>query len=147
MKRTAPKVADYVERVIAGEGKTGELVPMDDLPVTLLPILKVALAEHIPVLAETSRLFTEWARTAEPQADVPRSLGMVPFTTGGHSGMIAARTFSLLRLQDALDVYLMMLPSDKKRADAFLDAIDADAFKSLRIDPRITRRNYKLALA
>lgn len=147
MKRTAPKVADYVERVIAGEGKTGDLVPQDDLPATLLPILKVALAEHMPVLAETGKLFSEWARTAEPQSEVPRGLGMVPFTTGGYSGMIAARTFSLLRLQDALDVYLMMLPSDKKRADAFLDAIDGSAFKTMRVDPRVTRRNYKLALA
>lgn len=147
MKRTAPKVADYVERVIAGEGKTGELVPQDDLPATLLPILKVALGEHLPVLAKTNELFSDWARTAEPKSEVPRGMGMVPFSTGGHSGMIAARTFSLLRLQDALDAYLMMLPSDKKRADSFLDAIGASAFKTLRINPRLTRRNYKLALA
>mgnify|MGYP001797146548 FL=1 len=147
MKRTAPKVADYVERVIAGDGKTGELVPNDDLPSTLLPILKVALAEHLPVLAATIKLFADWALTAEPRSEIPRGLGMIPFTTGGYSGMMAARTFSLLRLQDALDVYLMMLPSDKKRAEAFLAAVDAESFKSLRIDPRVTRRNYKLALA
>ena len=147
MKRTAPKVADYVERVIAGEGKTGELMPDDDLPATLLPILRVALGEHLPVLSATIELFNDWAQTAEPHSEVPRGLGMVPFTTGGHSGMIAARTFSLLRLQDALDAYQIMMPSDKKRADAFLDAIGAGSIKSMRIDPRLTRRNYKLALA
>lgn len=147
MKRTAPLVADYVERVIAGDGKEGELVPLDDIPATLMPILKVALAEHLPVLSATIEHFNEWAETAEPRAEVPRGFGMVPFVTGGHSGMIAGRTFSLLRLQDALDAYQIMLPSDKKRTTAFLSALGADTFADLRIAPRLTRRNYKLALA
>lgn len=147
MKRTAPKVADYVERVIAGAGQEGEFLPQDDLPQTLLPILKTALQEHLPVLTATLTLFEAWAETAAPKSDVPRGVGMVPFTTGGHAGMISARTFSLLRLQDALDAYNIMMPSDQKRADAFLTAIEADDFKTLRIAPRITRRNYRLALA
>lgn len=146
MKRVAPNVARYVERVIAGEGRDGEFVPGDDIAQTLLPILKVALNEHLPVLAATLERFETWAETAEPKANVPRGLGSVPFVTGGHSGMISARTFSLLRLQDALDAYQMMLPSDRKRADALLDHLDAEAFKSLRIDPRLTRRDYRLAL-
>ena len=147
MKRKAPLVADYVERVIAGEGRAGDLVQNDDIPKTLLPILKAALGEHVPVLAATIEKFNTWAETADPRAEVPRGLGMIPFATGGRAGMISARTFSLLRLQDALDVYQMMMPSDRKRADAMLAAVDANGFKSLRIDPRLTRRNYRLALA
>ncbi len=146
MKRTAPKVADYVERVIAGEGKTGEFVPHDDIPALLLPILKTALGEFLPVLSATIERFDAWAETAETRTEVPRGLGMVPFQTGGCEGMMAARLFPLYRLQDALDAYQIMLPSDKKRADGFLQAIDAEAFKTLRIDPRLTRRNYKLAV-
>lgn len=147
MKRTAPKVADYVERVIAGDGKTGDLVPNDDIPKTLLPILRTALNEHVPVLSATIDLYNAWVEEAELKAEVPRGLGMIPFATGGHAGMIAARTFSLLRLQDAIDVYQMMMPSDKKRADSMLISLEAESFKSLRIDPRLTRRNYRLALA
>lgn len=147
MRRTAPKVANYVERVIAGEGREGEWLPHDDLPATLLPILRVALTEHLPVLQATIDLLKPWADAADPQANVPRGLGVVPFVTGGHSGTIAARTFSLFRLQNALDAYQLMLPSDKKRADAFLDEVGAFAVKSMRITPRLTRRNYRLALA
>ncbi|MEO1321976.1 MAG: glutathione S-transferase N-terminal domain-containing protein [Pseudomonadota bacterium] len=147
MKRTAPRVAEYVERVIAGEGKTGELLPNDDIPKTLLPILKVALNEHVPVLAATIEKYEDWAETAEPKSDLPRGFGMVPFATGDHAGMMAARSFSLLRLQDALDVYQMMMPSDRRRTDSMLNAVGAESFKSLRIDPRLTRRNYRLALA
>lgn len=146
MKRTAPKVADYVERVIAGEGRDGDFVPHDDIAATLLPILKVALGEHLPPLKATMDLYQDWAKTAEPRSEVPRGLGMVAFTTGGHSGTMGARTFSLLRLQDALDAYEIMLPSDKKRADSMLKAIGAEAFSSLRLSPRLTRRNYKLAM-
>lgn len=147
MKRTAPKVADYVERVIAGQGQDGELMPLDDIPVTLLPILKTALAEHLPVLTATNDLFSQWARTAAPGDEVPRGVGMVDFTTGGSSGQMAARTFSLLRLQDALDTYQLMMPSDKRRADAFLGAVGGEALRTLRIEPRLTRRDYRLALA
>ena len=147
MKKTAPNVARYVERVIAGEGQDGAFVPNDDLPQTLLPILKVALDEHLPVLIASLERYAEWAQTAEPKSDVPRGFGSVPFTTGGSSGMISARSFSLYRLQDALDAYQMMLPSDRKRADAFLSHIGAEVVQSLRIDPRLTRRNYRLALA
>ena len=147
MKRKAPKVAAYVERVIAGEGQKGDLVPLDDVPSTLLPILKAGLAEHVPVLKATIERYAEWAQTAEPRAEVPRGVGMVEFTIGGAKGMISARTFSLLRLQDALDTYEMMMPSDKKRADSFLQAVDAEALKQLRVLPRLTRRIYRLALA
>lgn len=146
MKVTAPRVAEYVERVIAGEGQRGDLVPSDDIPATLLPMLKNALAEHLPVLAATIERYKEWATTAPPKSDVPRGVGMVPFKIGGYEGMIAARTFSLLRLQDALDTYEMMMPSDRKRADRFLEAVGAESIKSMRILPRLTRRNYRLAL-
>ncbi len=147
MKRTAPNVADYVERVIAGDGREGELVPLDDIPMTLLPILKVALAEHLPVLANTNEQFKAWAQTAEPRSEVPRGVGTSAFTTGGYSGVIASRTFSLLRLQDALDTYQIMMPSDRRRTDAFLAAVGGEALKSMRIEPRLTRRNYKLSLS
>lgn len=139
-------MADYVERVIAGDGREGELIPLDDVPVTLLPILRVALTEHLPVLNTTNEQFRAWARTADPHAEVPRGVGMSKFTTGGRDGEIASRTFSLLRLQDALDTYQIMMPSDKRRADAFLKAVDGEALKAMRIEPRLTRRNYKLAL-
>ena len=146
MKRTAPKVADYVERAIAGKGKDGEFVPNDDIPAPLLPILKTALGDFLPVLSKTLTGFTEWAQTADPKSEVPRGVGMVPFQTGGCEGMIAARTFPLFRLQDALDAYQIMLPSDKKRADALLKELGADALTKIRIEPRLTRRNYKLSL-
>ncbi len=147
MKRTAPKVADYVERVIAGDGKDGAFIPLDDIPVTLMPILRVALAEQLPVLINTLDQYQTWAATAAPGAEVPRGVGLSDFTTGGSSGQIASRTFPLFRLQDALDTYQIMMPSDKRRADAFLDAAGGAALKTMRIDPRLTRRNYKLALA
>ena len=106
----------------------------------------MALAEHLPVLTTTNEQYRDWAASAEPHAEVPRGVGMSPFTTGGSAGTMASRTFSLLRLQDALDTYQIMMPSDKRRADAFLDAVGGAALKTMRIEPRLTRRNYKLAL-
>ncbi|MDJ0921822.1 MAG: glutathione S-transferase N-terminal domain-containing protein [Henriciella sp.] len=147
MKRVAPRVANWVERVIAGDGKDGDLIPDDAIPETLLPILKVQMAEQIPALSATNDLFGTWAETAEPLSEVPRGFDMIPFTTGGHSGQCAARSFPLYRLQDALDAYALLHPDDKARADALLDEIGGGALKTFKLKARLTRRNYKLALA
>lgn len=147
MRRTAPLVADWVERVIAGEGKQGEFIPGDDIPVTLLPILKVQMQEQLPVLQATNDLFSKWTETAEPQSDLPRGFEMIPFVTGGHAGQCMARTFALYRLQDALDAYDKMDATDKDRASAFLDAVGGTELANFPLAARLTRRNYRLALA
>jgi glutathione S-transferase len=147
MKQTAPRVADWVERVIAGQGRTGAFIPDDDVPATLLPILKVQMTEQVPVMSATIDLFIDWLATTEPQSDLPRGFEMIPFVTGGHAGQCMARTFALYRLQDALDLYDAMSLEDQTRAGAFLSAIDGEKLKSLRLPARLTRRNYRLALA
>ncbi len=147
MRRTAPRVAAWVERVVAGEGREGGFVSNDAIPETLLPILRVALTEHLPVLRATNKLLAKWAATAEPQSEVPRGFEMIPFETGGQKGQIAARTFSLLRLQDALDAYEDMAQDDQSRADALLDQINGVDLKAMQLAARLTRRNYRLALA
>lgn len=151
MRRTAPLVADWVERLRDGAdtaaSQTGDFLPDDDVPATLLPILKVQMAEQIPVLAKTNDLFAAWAAEADPQAEVPRGFEMIPFVTGGHAGMCMARTFGLFRLQDALQTYTAMSDADRARTDAFLSAIGGDALSGFKLAMPLARRNYRLALA
>lgn len=146
MRRTAPRVADWVERVISGKGRDGELRAEDVIPATLYPILQKALRDHLPVLQATNELFAAWAETAAEGAELPRGFGMVPFEIGGASGEIAARSFSLFRLQDALDAYAKLSEADRGRTDHFLEAIEADALKTFLMPKRLTRRHYRLAL-
>ena len=147
MKRLAPRVAEYVERTMAGDGRTGELLAEDNVPSTLLPVFARQMTEQLPVLIATSQLFAEWSGTAKPRAEVPRGLGMVPFTTGGASGECAARSFSLFRLQQALDCLDNLNRDEKARAEAFLSKVGGEALLAFSLPERLERRNYKLCLA
>jgi len=147
MKRVAPRVADWVERVIAGQGKEGDLIGDDDLPRTLLPILKVQMDEQIPVLVATNELLGRWAQTATKGEAVPRGFEMIGFQTGGSKGLCMARSFPLWRLQAALDVLDAMSASDRSRSEAFLKAIGGQALLDFKPAARLERVHYRVCLA
>ena len=147
MKRLAPNVADWTEQTIAGEGGTGALAGDDTVPETLLPILRRAMAEHLPVLQNSLEQFATWLANAEPGAELPRAFGQAAFTQGGRSGEIITASFSLFRLQAALDEYARMDAEARTRADSLLDAIGGAALKTFALPQRLERRNYKLHLA
>lgn len=147
MKRLAPNVAAWTERTIAGEGGDGPLVGHDAIPETLLPILRRAMDEHLPVLEASREQFAEWLNTAEPSVELPRAFGQAEFTQSGRTGQIITASFSLFRLQAALDEYASMDAKARTRADALLDQIGGGILKTFKLPQRLERRNYKLHLA
>ena len=147
MQRIAPRVADWVERMMAGGQASGDLIGDDSVPETLLPLLRRQMSEQLPVLEATNQMLAKWASDAEPGAELPRGFDMTAFTTSGVSGMCMARTFSLLRLQSALDARDAMTPGERAQTDALLDRVGGGALKTLHLSARLTRRDYKLVLA
>jgi len=147
MKRLAPNVANWTERTISGEGGDEQLIGGDQIPETLLPILRRAMDEHLPVLLASLEHFKIWLDTADAGAELPRAFGQAPFTQGGRTGQIITASFSLFRLQAALDEYAAMDTDAKARADALLEQIGGAALKTFALPSRLERRNYKLHLA
>lgn len=147
MKRLAPKVAAWTERTIAGEKGTGDLVSNDEIPDTLKPMMRRHMSEHMPVIDTTREQFAAWLETADPGAELPRAFGQSAFTQGGRTGTIITNSFTLFRLQAALDIYAEMDNDAKAGADSFLDDIGGGALKTFKLPARLERRNYKLHLA
>ncbi|KCZ92979.1 glutathione S-transferase [Hyphomonas johnsonii] len=147
MERVAPKVADYVRRVVAGDKGTGSLLEDDVIPQTLEPILSVQMTEQMPVLVETTNLFGAWASDVGKGADVPRGFGMVDFETGSHTGECAARSFPLWRLQAVTDEIDAMDIAAKARLGDLLERIGGVPLMDLRLPARLERRDYRLKLA
>jgi len=135
MKAQAPNVAHWVERLRDGEYGEGDLLADDVIPDTLLPLLRRHHTEHLPVLEATNQLLEKFNGD-----DLPRALGMVPFTAESVSGQTIARPFSLFRLQAALDAYT-------PACDKILKATQGAALIDFKISKRLERKNYKLALA
>ncbi|WP_300394639.1 glutathione S-transferase N-terminal domain-containing protein [Henriciella sp.] len=148
MKRVAPKVAQWVERMQAG-GKEGDgrLLADDTIPETLKPILSRLMREALPALAQINDLFASWAAQAGPGARVPRALGDITIEIEGHEGPAKARSFPLWRLQAALDVYEAMDADTKARADALLERVGGQALKDFRLPARLKRENCQVVLA
>lgn len=147
MKRLAPQVADWTERTIAGERGSGNLMGGDQIPDTLAPLMKRHMTEHMPVLIATNEQFANWLESADPGAELPRAFGVTPFTQGGRTGNIITNSFSLFRLQAALDEYAAMDNAARAHADILLDDIGGSALKTFKLPARLERRNYKLHLA
>ena len=147
MKLIAPRVADWVERVIAGHGRDGAFIGDDDLPKSLLPILQVQMAEQLPTLEKINDMFAQWAAERSSGDAVPRGFDMIEFQTGGVSGQCMARSFPLFRLQAALENLNAMDASDRARADAFLSAVGGERLSDFKLAAPLTRKTYRVCLA
>lgn len=147
MKRVAPKVAKWVERVISGQGQDGDLISDDDLPKSLLSIFKVQMQEQLPVLEKTNEMFVAWASARSSGDAVPRGFEMIEFEIGGASGQCMARSFPLFRLQAALDILHAMDVPDRMRAEAFLRAVGGESLIGFKLAAPMTRIKYRVCLA
>jgi glutathione S-transferase len=147
MRRLAPVVADWVERMLKVKGGSGGLLPNDDVPATLYPILKRQMNEQLPVLQDSARALGEWAMAQPKGVRIKRTLGRHEFTIGGRVGERNIMSFSLYRLQRVLDLYAAMPDPDRQRADRLLEAVGGRALASLKLPVRLERRDYRLVIA
>jgi glutathione S-transferase len=146
MRNLAPDVAAWVQRMSSG-GATGDLLARDTVPETLLPILKRQMREQLPDLMDTARRLGEWAEVQPAGARVPRGLGAHDFTIGGQTGERSAITFSLWRLQGALDHFAKLDGADRARAASLLAAVGGEALAGFSLPRRLERRDFRLVVA
>ncbi len=146
MKRQAPLVADWVERMTSAEPRSGEFLPDDEVPATLYPILKRQMSEQLPVLIDAAAELGEWAAEQPAGARVPRQLGQHEFRIGGRLGERAIITFSLYRLQSVLDHYRGLIGKDREAADQLLQATGGQAIGAMTLPRRLGRREFRLVL-
>ncbi len=148
MKRLAPKVAAWVERLVdVQQPLSGEFLPDDEVPATLIPVLERMMAEQMPFLQKTADMFAAWTK-ANPDAEIPRAVGMTDFTVEGVTGQRIAPPFSLWMLQRALDHYQELQDFDKSATDEFLSTIKgSSAFRNFTMERPLAFRNFKLTLS
>lgn len=144
MKRIAPNVAAWVERLVdVAEPLSGAFLPGDEIPETLIPVLRRLMGEHMPHLQAIASMYAVW--TADnPDGEIPRAVGMAPFEIEGVGGEKIASTFSLWMLQRPLDFYRGLTGDDREAADGLLDAIDGEAFRNFPLRARLDFVNHRL---
>ncbi|MEZ6028928.1 MAG: glutathione S-transferase family protein [Hyphomonadaceae bacterium] len=147
MRRLAPAVVAWIGRVEAARAGQGDLLPEDEIPATLLPILKRQVSEQFPVLADSARALEAWSAAQPSGARIKRQLGTHEFMIGGRWGQRSIFTFPLWRLQRIQDHYKAMEEDDRQRADQLLASVGGRGLMDLRIPVRIARRDFRLVIA
>ncbi|MFK7930418.1 MAG: glutathione S-transferase family protein [Myxococcota bacterium] len=143
MKRLAPRVADWVERMNAPEAQTfGPLVPDDHIPDTLLPILTHAFTEQWPVIADTWAAVTA-PDAAHPDGRLPRFVGRHRFRVGDAHSTRAIQSYTAWMSQRSFAAYSALDGEERVRADTLLDQLGGDAVK---VPPKVelTRKMGKV---
>lgn len=147
MELIAPAVVDWCLHTHAPQHALGgTFVEGDVIPVTLIPMLQMFAEEHLPILLDVATHLKAWAADKSVGEFVPRALGMHAFTIDGIEGNRAILPYALWMLQRVTDHLDTLSGKDKTAAAALLESIGASALLTIDV-PRLTRINFKLALA
>ncbi|TDF41451.1 glutathione S-transferase [Alteromonadaceae bacterium M269] len=144
MRRIAPNVAKWVERMNEKPETVGDLVSDDEIPQTLIPVIKRLFNEHWAFVKTTIDTIQEWAES-NAGVEVPRMLGQKAFKMGDVEGEKAITTFTQWKTQRILDTYQAFEESDKASVDAFLESVGGYESLQLNIKKRMSRENNQLS--
>ncbi len=151
MRAKAPAVCAWVGRMTNDSPALcrGEWLENDEIPETLLPILKRMAREQLPVLANTNQRLDEWRADNPNTAEVSRLLGSHQFSIGGIQSERAIQPYCLWMFQRPVDYYQSLSADllENHSVNALLSQTGfADAL-SAGLSNRLVRKDNKLQFA
>ncbi|PHR60031.1 MAG: glutathione S-transferase [Robiginitomaculum sp.] len=148
MEKIAPRVADWCRRAHAPQhALAGEFVADDQIPDTLVPILKMFAQEQLPILKDSLADLQKWVDDNPDTKELPRLTGFHKYTIGGVEEDRAVFPFCLWMLQRVLDHLQSLTGEDQTKAHKLLREIGAEDLINMKVEPRLKRENFKLVLA
>ena len=148
MEKRAPRVACWCRYTHAPQHPLfGRFVDHDEIPYTLIPLLNIFVRDHLPILVDTARLLTEWAKDKPSGTEVPRAIGVHEVQFGAVQETRAVLPYSLWMFQRIQDHLAGLQAEAKADAAKLLLNIQADAILDMPTFPRLERKNFKLVLA
>jgi glutathione S-transferase len=147
MKKIAPNVAKWVERMNQSQDVEGAFLVDDVIPDTLLELLTRIFKEQWPVLINTVKELEKWAENNPQNTEVPRTIGEHEYSIGEISEKRAIGTFHQWKLQRILDCYHQFDEQQKQLVDTFLQSVGGLDSLQLDIKKKLNRVNNKLILS
>jgi hypothetical protein len=139
MRRRAPRVAEWVERMNQLKPEIGDWLRDDAIPETLTPLLGMMFDEHLPVLADTVTHVARWAQANPNATKVPRFVGRHSFTIGGVTEQRQVQSFSQWMLQRPLDHLASLDAPDREAAQRWLASVGGTRLAELEVPVRVER--------
>jgi glutathione S-transferase len=146
MKKAAPNVAKWVERMNQPQDVEDEFLADDVIPDTLLELLSRMFKEQWPVLTNTVKSLDTWIDQNPKKSEIPRTIGNHNFTMGDITEQRAIGTFHQWKVQRIVDCYQQYDEQQKLSVDTFLQSVGGLDSMQLDIKKRLSRVNNKLVL-
>jgi len=119
--RLAPRVHAWVERMRAlGHAELGDLLPDDAVPETLVPILRHALDEHMPIVRDTWAHLHAWHEANPDVATFPRFVGRHEFTLGYTHSTRSVQTYTAWQSQRTFAAWSALDDDDRRTLTGLL---------------------------
>ena len=152
MERIAPKVAEWVRRMMDPTPLAGEFLANDEVPDTLLPVLQRMVDEQLPVIHASIKAIEQWLKDNPQEQELPRSIGTHGFriALGTQSEVAGERligTFVQWMWQRPLDAYQALAQEDRAQVRAWLGRVGGSEAFAVPVRARVERRNFKLMRA
>lgn len=143
MAGLAPRVQEWVERLRRPQ-RVGSFADGDEIPETLLPLLKMTFSDFFPVLQETVSAVKVWIGGHPGQA-LPKTIGTHDFVLRGRRGTRHIFPYSQWMLQRVLDFYKSLTAAERPEMDRWVAGLGGLGYMNMTIDCRVKRENYKLS--
>jgi len=147
MRELAPAVVQWIKRMNDNDTalQKGAFLDDDQIPETLLPILKRMAMEQVPTLLDVDQRLTAW-RAENPDAkEIDRYIGWHSFVVEGVSGTRRAQTYPNWMFQRSIDFYRSL--KDTADVDHLLDQVGMGRALRVSLKNRLVRRKNLLQFA
>ena len=137
MNRPSPELFGF-------EGQAAEYLDDDEVPASLIDVLRHAAIDLVPETCAVARFTNDWLRANPGIAagtPVVRGLGMTTFEVDGQSMTAMAQPFRLFLLARIQDSLAASSATERSRLEAFLASVDMTPLIDCPIERRIGRND------
>ncbi|MGV6801750.1 MAG: glutathione S-transferase N-terminal domain-containing protein [bacterium] len=147
IRKNALNLCHFIERMMAPAGRPiGNYLDNDEIPETLLPILRRMMHEQMPCLKEMIDALSLW-KDHNPDINIPRIIGSHDFTLQGRSATRAIPAYNAFLYQRPRHIYDQATQHEKASLNSLLEQIDGQLFIDTPIKTPVKIDNYRLSWA
>jgi len=144
-----PNLQKWVEKMARGEQTSGEIYPNDEIPPSIMPMVKILLSEFIPLMQDTAdeikHIVTDKGLTSG--SSLPRATKKLSFKMLDGTYSRGSFTYSVWRMQRIQEILNGFSEQDKASLKTWLAEQGQPDFLAIDYGPKLVRKGLVAALA
>ena len=144
-----PNLQRWVEKMARGDQTSKELYPNDEIPPTLMPIVKIVFNEFLPLMQNTAEAIKQMVtdKGLESGRALPRTTENLTFNMLDGTYCRGSFTYSVWRIQRLQNMVKNFSEQDKEVLKSWLDEQGQQDFLAIDYGHKLKRKGLVAALA